>query len=401
MIHFDPYVPADCSGLCLPESGGNTVDILRGISARNCGARIRQRIDQAFPLVNDPDERRLLQATADGIDSLDPLALSIVFDPLPASADSPLIVVGEDAMVNPRPDLARALGAVRYLVGAPQVRSLTLVLPRSVIPPAGLYLPHLRLLLLPPGPVAVVIREGATRFTWPDGAAVTLPCGTSEGFERVRGRRMLRLSGIQDFPVLNAAPEIAESAAAFGVCDPVELPQGVSRIAAGLSTLRNIWPAAAGAAARHLKGLLVLAKRGHSRSHSPLLFQGMVLLSPEDPVMVGDLLVHELSHVRLNLFREFDPVFHDREPERRHISPWRGDLRPLSGLVLGVHAFLNVCHYYRRVSEIHVAGGTAAALFERQREKVRVAWAAAQPFLLPTPAGAAFLETLEQEVMAL
>lgn len=53
------------------------------------------------------------------------------------------------------------------------------------------------------------------------------------------------------------------------------------------------------------------------------------------------------------------------------------------------------------MSEIHAAGGTAAALFERQREKVRTAWAAAKPFLLPTPAGTAFLETLEQEVVAL
>ena len=220
MIDFESYVPADLFGALFAESGGNTVDIPRGISARNCGARIRQRIDQAFLLVNGPDERRLLQATADAIDSLDPLALSIVFDPLPASADAPLTEGGEDALVDPRPDLARALGAVRYLVGAPQVRSLTLVLPPSVIPPAGLYLPHLRVLLLPPAPVAVVTREGATRFTWPDGAAVTLPCGTSEGLEQVQGRRMLRLSGIEDLPVFNTAPEVAGRAAAFGVCDP-------------------------------------------------------------------------------------------------------------------------------------------------------------------------------------
>jgi HEXXH motif-containing protein len=230
---------------------------------------------------------------------------------------------------------------------------------------------------------------------------VTLPAGDSEGLLQVRDHRMLRLLRIEDFPVFNSALEIAEVARAFGVCDLSELPKGLSRIAAGLAALRNIWPAAAGAAARHLKGLLVLAKRDHSRSHSPSLFQGMVLLSPEDPITVGDLLVHELSHVRLNLFREFDPLFMDREQERRHISPWRPDPRPLAGLVLGVHAFLNVCHYYRRVSQREGAGGAAAALFEKQREKVRAAWATAKPYLLPTPIGTGFFEVLEQEVMAL
>jgi HEXXH motif-containing protein len=400
-MDFGLFVPPDCSGVCLPEPGANTMDILRGISARNCAARMRQLVEHAFTVVSIADERKLLRATADAIDSLDPLALSAVFDPLPASADAPLPTGSDDAMSDSRSDAARALRAARYLVGAPSVGSLTLVLPPSAIPPAGLYLPHLGALLLPPGPVAIVTREGATRLTWPDGAAVTLPAGDSEGLLQVRDHRMLRLLRIEDFPVFNSALEIAEVARAFGVCDLSELPKGLSRIAAGLAALRNIWPAAAGAAARHLKGLLVLAKRDHSRSHSPSLFQGMVLLSPEDPITVGDLLVHELSHVRLNLFREFDPLFMDREQERRHISPWRPDPRPLAGLVLGVHAFLNVCHYYRRVSQREGAGGAAAALFEKQREKVRAAWATAKPYLLPTPIGTGFFEVLEQEVMAL
>ncbi len=400
-MSFELFVPPDCSGVCLPEPGGNTVDILRSISSRNRAARIRRLVEHAFTEVSISDDRKLLRAIADAIDSLDPLALSVVFDPLPASADAPLLAGSDDAMIDTRPDIARALGAARYLVGAPSIGSLTLVLPPFMIPPTGLYLPHLRALLLTRGPVSIVTREGTTRFTWPDGAAVTLPSGNSECLEQVRDHRMLRLALIEDFPVFNSAVEIAGVARAFGLCDPSELPKGLSRISAGLGALRNIWPAAGGAAARHLKGLLVLAKRDHTRSHSPPLFQGMVLLSPEDPVTVGDLLVHELSHIRINLFREFDPLFVDRELERRHVSPWRPDPRPLAGLVLGVHAFLNVCHYYRRVSQLDGASGAAAALFERQREKVRRAWATARPFLFPTQIGIGFFEVLEQEVMAL
>lgn len=400
-MNVDGFIPPDCSGVCLPEPGAAIVDVLRSVSARNTAGRVQKLLQNALSESMPDDQRQLIEATLDKIETLTPLELSCVFDPIPATADAPLAQKNDDAVSDSRSVLDRAAATVRYLIGTPLVSELMIVLPPSAFSQGGFYLPHLHSLLFGPGPVAVVVREGRLRFTWPDGAAITLPLEGGDLVHRLQSGRLVRVPQVCGATVFNAVPEVALATRDFGLCRSSELDEGMCRVADGLALLAYLWPAAASAAKRHLKGVMVLARRDHSRSHSPRLLQGMVLASAEDPVGLADLLVHELSHVRLNLLLEFDPLFRDREPDRRHASPWRQDPRPLLGLVLGTHAFLNICHYYQRATQLAEARALAAALFERQRQKVRTGWNTAKPYLEPTSLGEKFFAELEREVQAL
>jgi HEXXH motif-containing protein len=400
-MNLNGFVPPDCSGVCLPEFGAATVDVLRSVSAQNTAGRVLRLLKSALSETLSGDDRRLIESSLQTIEGLTPLELAYVFDPLPACADAPIGQKNDDAVSDSRSAFDRAVAAARYLIGTVAVPELTIVLPPAVISERGLYLPHLQSLLFGPGPVAVIVREGCLRFTWPDGTAITLPFDGGDSVSWLRSGKLVRVPQVRGATVFNGVPEVAVATRAFGLCRSSDLDKGMYHVANGIAFLENMWPAAASAAKRHLKGLMVLGLRDHSRSHSPRLFQGMVLVSAENPLGLADLLVHELSHIRLNLLLEFDPLFRDREPERRHASPWRPDPRPLLGLVLGAHAFLNICHYYRRASQLAESCKLAVALFERQRKKVQTAWDATKPFIEPTALGQLFFTELEREVQAL
>jgi HEXXH motif-containing protein len=240
-----------------------------------------------------------------------------------------------------------------------------------------------------------------TQLTWTDGFTLTVPRSRLVDLGQCDNPRFWGVPVVEEFPVLNYAPEAAVAVADLQLCDARELPAAMVKASAGLRLLRQVWPSAYAAARRQLKGLVLLEERGFTRSHSPLGLLGVVAMTAVDEVRVGDLVVHEASHIRLNLMRQFDPLWKDREPGRLHKSPWRQDPRPLSGIVLGVHAFLNVAQYYRRVAEWRGGDEQAETLFERQREKVRTAWARAKAFAEPTALGVKFFAELDREVLDL
>ena len=66
---------------------------------------------------------------------------------------------------------------------------------------------------------------------------------------------------------------------------------------------------------------------------------------------MAEALVHETQHGKLNTLRWFDAVLHNGDSTWSE-SPVRPDLRPLMGVLMGVHAFVPVAAMHRRLEEL-------------------------------------------------
>jgi len=83
------------------------------------------------------------------------------------------------------------------------------------------------------------------------------------------------------------------------------------------------------------------------------------------------------------------------------VSPWRPDLRPLRGLVDGVHAFLNVCRYHQRLRERFPDARASAVIYERQKRNVIQANTLLRTHGIPTELGRKLLDEFERETALL
>lgn len=221
------------------------------------------------------------------------------------------------------------------------------------------------------GPVALFRAPERVRVVAATGPTITLP--------RLAALRSRSGAGIVDvlgnaagFPVLNPVPAV--QALSGELADPAEVEAAIPRVEAGLALLRSVWPAAAAFAQRWLRGLVILSDRGMARSHTSVHTPQALWLTAGSPPLVAEAFCHELAHARMNLVLEHDPVL-DVDGVARYRSPWRRDLRPLHGLLAGVHAFVNVCEFYRRFAdgdERHQP--RAQAVIDRQRLNCETAW---------------------------
>lgn len=397
---FLRYVLSDCAGLCYPAAPGNTVDVLFGFAALSRAERWRQELDTAFAAM-DSSEAQLAQRAIAVLDSLSADSRARLFStPLAEIDTAPNADCGE---FNGPDETKRILSGTRHLIHHPDVHNIVFVLPPRLFTDGAFYLPHAHALLFNGGPgitTAVVEDEGNTRFIWSDGLSLTLAndgSGLPAGFCHSRLKPLPHIGG---FPVLNSVAETAPLLSGFGPAADDEIGRGAKRIEAALELLGQIWPLAYHALYRHVKALCILKQRSYSRSHSPPELPGTIFMSADDIERIGDLLCHESSHVRMNVFRLYDPIARARTPELEtagFVSPWRPDLRPLRGLVDGVHAFLNVCHYHRRLGERFSDAWTSAVIYERQKQNVIEASKTLREHAVPTRIGTMLLNEFARE----
>ncbi|MDH4078898.1 MAG: HEXXH motif-containing putative peptide modification protein [Nitrospira sp.] len=403
---FERDMLTDCDGLCYPSAPGSTVDLLLGYSALARAERLREHLLSEIDKNRmDKSELQLANRIRAILDNVPRDCLSCLFStPLAEIDTAPNIDQreGDCTSVN-----KRFLLGVRHMIHHPALPDATFVLPPSLFFGGPLYLPHLNAMLRNDEPavtLAVVESEGKTRFVWSDGLSLTLINDGSklpEDFKHPRLRALPHAGGI---PVLNEIAEIAPTLSAFEPAAQEEIAIGVQRVEAALKLLKRIWPLAFHALSRHIKAFCILRHRSYSRSHSPPELPGTVFLSVEDVECLGDLLCHESSHVRMNIFRWYDSIVVARNPEAdaaSFVSPWRSDLRPIQGLLDGVHAFLNVCRYYRRLEDQFQTGETFRTIYERQRKNVIQANVILQQHAKPTTIGAILLNQFALEVAQL
>lgn len=114
-----------------------------------------------------------------------------------------------------------------------------------------------------------------------------------------------------------------------------EVPAYASAIRAGL---RCVVPMRSGATGHHRSGTAQDA------------FGAVALALPEDADMLGELLVHEMQHVKLSALRDLFDLF-DPSDATVFGVPWRPDPRPVEGLLHGTYAHLAVAGLWRSRSE--------------------------------------------------
>lgn len=391
------FSPSDCEGLCYPSPPGTTIDVTMGAIAL---ARSDVAIDRCATAVADldHDEARLIDAIRAAVLRLPPIDRAALFRSAAAAFDFDR---------HPPPPGHASVVLVRHLIRHPAVPKLVAVLPRGFFANCPkVYLPHVNALLYETGSnitLAIVQTDGATRFIWSDGMSVSLPNDGSALSTMLSNDRLQILPSAMGLPILNGIADYELEGISLGVADQGELLRHGAVLRDGISLLREVWPTAYSAAKRHLRGLVLLERRGHARSHSPLALGGVMYTTLDSPDRLADLLCHEASHVRMNAIRRFDAI---AEPKDTDIaaagfrSPWRGDLRPLQGIVDGVHAFLNVCGFHRRFAEIS-PDSAAEETYARQADNVRVAWQTLERHAVPTALGMQLFTLFEAEVALL
>jgi HEXXH motif-containing protein len=126
---------------------------------------------------------------------------------------------------------------------------------------------------------------------------------------------------------------------------------------------------------RIFRAALVLPHtQGTRYSQNAARLWGALMASVCDELQVGDAICHEGSHFKLRLLVNADPVLND-DGSCRFESPWQQELRPLLGILRGVHAFANVVLYYGRVVDsVPRHRAQAARKLEEHRRKVLGAW---------------------------
>lgn len=81
---------------------------------------------------------------------------------------------------------------------------------------------------------------------------------------------------------------------------------------------------------------------------------------PDDPALLGLLLVHEFQHVKLGAVLDLCDLFDAADVAPRHYAPWRPDPRPLEGLLQGTYAHIAVTEFWR-VRRLGLSGDAADA----------------------------------------
>lgn len=145
----------------------------------------------------------------------------------------------------------------------------------------------------------------------------------------------------------------------------------VASMQAGLELVRTGVPAIAQEIELLIQMLVPVGFDTHS--HLSASYQEMIgtiylSLHPE-PMTLAEALIHEHSHNKINMLWTMAPVL-ENAFSPAYPSPFRPDLRPLHGVLLGVHAFLPVERLYEKLAEAaHPI--TSDPNFERRRAKIR------------------------------
>lgn len=380
-----PHALSDCAGVCLPEPAGTTADLARALDLWRRRERLLVRLRAAATAA--PRLAAFLTAVERALAELPP-AHFVGTCALPHM----YLVTGAK-----EPDLTDMIGAVRLLVGHPD-RALECVVPAEAFARGGLYLPHLHAVLDGRGgPVAVRGDATSVRFVWTDGEAVTVPRAGLPDDTVVPGRLRV-LARECDLALLGELDEFAAVPETLRANPPADR----HTLALGVELLADTWPAALTACRRIYSAAIFLRHTPEGvYSHTDNDRLPIFCASMRDPIQVAEALVHEGAHARLAPFFAVDPLLDD-DGAAIHPSPWRTDPRPLSGLLNGVHAFVNICRFFRLLADRRPdLAAKVEPVLERQRGHTRGAWAYLSERARPTALGARFLADLGRAVDAL
>lgn len=233
---------------------------------------------------------------------------------------------------------------------------------------------------------------------------------------------LLRISGASDrsnasgpsFHRLDIDPVIAQSLAPSYImpASPEEAAASLQRghpigfirdvIGVALDRIATTWPAARDRFDRLVHAVIYL-QDADFRSCSASRYVGVIMLSARDGSLLDleESLVHEAAHQLLYHIVEDEPVI-DGNPQAQFRLPWSGQMRDLYGYFHAFFVYVELAHYYERVTMRDGRDGRAAAT--RLGEIIR-GLVAALPDFEASPAftghGRQLLGVLDGDVTAL
>jgi HEXXH motif-containing protein len=162
-------------------------------------------------------------------------------------------------------------------------------------------------------------------------------------------------------------------------------------LARAMGVLVDAWPACIPDIVTVFRAVVVLnAPSGHvyssSSENAPFVMQ-LTIRENESRMVLAEMIVHEAAHLKLHLLTTLDPLVVD-DGERRYTHPWRTDLRPITGVLFGVHAFLNILVMYEQALRNGVEAVFAANEIRMRRGEVHEALATLGRHARFTSAGA-------------
>lgn len=145
-------------------------------------------------------------------------------------------------------------------------------------------------------------------------------------------------------------PELARENSATGTDQPAATGEARLQLAAAFDFLMEAWPECLPDVLAVFHGVVLLdAPGGHTYSASspsaPLILQ-LTMRPNKFPIVLAETIVHETAHLKLHMLTEMEALLNNDEVPR-YYHPWRPDLRPMKGVLLGAHAFLNVVEMYK------------------------------------------------------
>jgi HEXXH motif-containing protein len=382
-----PDLADDVSGAVIPGLPGQGIDrwqVALSVSEWNAAKQ-----DLAIVAENQ-SRRRLIEAIRLDVDRLEPWQGASTFGHWLASANGSRRSASSDRV-------GYALSWIQLISGSPAVTSIAAIIPEDAFVTNWLFFPWGNFSLSgATGAILMETNPTSIQITWTDGERATIPlCDDPQlpAHHPLAGRLRFaaRTSG---FAIDNGMGE-------FDRAEGLQ-PSMLRTFAEAVSLLGAVWPEALGACRRFVSGVIFLhSPRTHSVSHTLGTHQGLLFTSVHTPLQVADALCHEASHIRLNVVLRQRPLLVGDDAEI-YASPWRSDPRPLMGLLNGVHAFVNVALFHRRVAEqIPSLRASAGPIYESQRNKVQQAWVTLRSHARPTALGEAVMTELESQVAAL
>jgi hypothetical protein len=182
------------------------------------------------------------------------------------------------------------------------------------------------------------------------------------------GKPRPEIVGIDEFPELDRMRSASEH--------PSRLPSRLIRREwdRALFVLHQVWPESADEVTTYVQALLPTEMPSggfNSASSEEFPFVVQVAVQPGAcPLLHADSLIHETCHLKLDILSGLQPLVTEAaaEPVFRH--PWRSDPRPLMGVLLGAHAFLNVMILYRNASMTGAHTDLSLAQYRLRRDEV-------------------------------
>lgn len=184
----------------------------------------------------------------------------------------------------------------------------------------------------------VALREGPAGRSVIQAVNDTLSARAARDAERIRTRRLV---GLQ-CPFVLPARETRDAALAPAAVGEAELEAVLDRHADAVASVMPDWWFPYVGIATSYTAVTINGCPASSRFSGTFsdAFGAVHAVIPETTETYVEVLTHEAGHLWLNLLEDRDPTF-VRNPytERRFVSPWRQDARPIHGILHGAYVF--------------------------------------------------------------